>query len=122
MLDRPPITPNDFFSNDAARATGFTDQFWFDAYTQWNEAIRNDLDVSFASIDAPRTLRMPFREGYADVLVRIQPEAHEHYAIRFTAFPADDETPPRQVSRWYIDKENRPVLGEAVLLDANFHW
>ena len=122
MLDRAPISPSDFFSNAAARAAGFTDRFWFDAYTQWLEALNSDPDPTFALIDAPRTLRVPFRQGHADVLVRTQPEGHEFFSIRFTAFPADDQPAPRQIDRWYQDTESRPVLGEAVLLDSNFRW
>ena len=122
MLDRPPIAPSDFFSNAAAQAAGFTDEFWFDAFNQWTEALHNDAESFFIAIDSPRTFRMPFRDGYADVLVRNQPDGREYYAIRFTAFPADDEPTPRQIDRWYMYDESRPVLGEAILADVNFPW
>ncbi len=122
MLERPPISPSDFFSNAAAREIGLTDQFWFDAYAEWHVALNNDTAVSFDTIFDPRTFRIPFRGGNADVLVRVQPEGHEHYAIRLTAFPADASPTPQQIPRWYWDTESRAVLGEAVLLDANFPW
>ena len=123
MLERPPISSGDFFSNAAAREIGFTDQFWFDVYAQWLEAIRNDPTMDMEVVlFGPRTFRMPFRDGAVDVLVRGQPDGREYYAIRFTAFPAADAVQPPQIERWYQDTETRAVLGEAVLLDVNFPW
>ena len=122
MLERPPISPSDFFSNAAARAAGFTDQFWFEAYHQWLEALRNDPSLPFAAFEDPYTLRLTYQHGDVDVLLRIQPEGHEHYAIRLTAFPAEDTPTPRPIDRWYQYGETREVLGEAALLDANFPW
>ena len=122
MIERPPLSPSDFFCNAAAREAGLTEQFWFDAHTRWHEALHNDPKISFDSIDTPRTIRMPFRDGHVDVLVRNQPDGGEYFAVRFTAFPADEEPTPRQISRWYMDEESRSVMGEGVLLDANFNW
>ena len=122
MVERPPISPGDFFSNAAARETGLTDQFWFEAYTRWQDAIRSD-PAPFVAMEEPCTIRLSYRHGDADVLVRMQPEGREFYSLRFTAFPAEEDTSaPRQIPRWYRDTESRDVLGEAVLLDANFPW
>lgn len=122
MVERPAITPDSFFSNDLARTNGFTNEFWAAAYDQWRQAIANEGDTGFDNINAPRTLRMPFHEGYADVLIRYQPDMNEYSSIRFTAFPSDDQPTPRQIDAWYWDTESRQVIGEAVLLDANFSW
>ncbi len=122
MVEREPIKADDFFSNAAGRETGFTDQFWFAAYTEWLKAIQSDPDATFDTIHDPRTFRLPYGDSYADVLVRTQPDGREYFSMRFTAFPAEDAPIARQVSRWYFYDESRTPLGEAVLLDANFRW
>ncbi|MYC33356.1 MAG: hypothetical protein F4X64_09285 [Chloroflexi bacterium] len=121
MAERKPISPDDFFSNAAAREAGFTDQFWFAAYNGWLDAI-NSSPSPFIALEEPHTVRLPYRHGNADVLVRTEPDGREYYSIRFTAFPAENAPTPRQISRWYFDDESRTALGEAALLDANFRW
>ena len=122
MLERTPFTPNDIFSNAAARAAGFTDQFWFDAYQSWLEEIRNDPKGGFDAYEREHTLRMTYEHGDVDILVRIQPEGREHPSLRFTAFSAEDTPRPRPINRWYQYDETRAVLGEAALLDVNHRW
>ena len=122
MVELPPITPSDFFSDAAAREAGFTDQFWYRAYILYLDELARDPSRSFAKYDIERTLRIPFQRGYVDVLVRAQPEPREERVLRFTAFPAGDEPGIRRVSRVYRYEETRPVLGEAALLDAGWRW
>lgn len=122
MVQRPPITPNHFFSNPAAREAGFTEQFWYQAYQLFLDEANRDPSPSLDKFFIARTIRAPFRQHFVDVLVRMQPEPGEYSSLRFTAFPAGEEREVRQVSRWYSSDETRPVLGEGVLLDANFPW
>ena len=122
MAPRPPITPNDFFSNPAARESGFTEQFWYQAYQLFLDEENRDPNPSLDKFFIARTIRAPFKQHFVDVLVRMQPEPGEYSSLRFTAFPAGEEPEVRQVIRWYSSDETRPVLGEGVLLDANFPW
>ena len=47
MVQRPPITPDHFFSNPAAREAGFTEQFWYQAYQLFlDEANRDPSPVA----------------------------------------------------------------------------
>ena len=69
---------------------------------------------------------LPGRDTF-DVLVRVEPEAREHGALRFTVFPASDEPDPRQIDRLYFygDRERKkmpPILGEGALLDYLNRW
>ena len=122
MTQATTLSPSDIFTNSTARAAELTDEFWFDAYHRWQDAVQNSPESFFRALDDPHTFRMPFPNGHADVLVRTQPEGREYYSIRMTAFPADDRNPPTQVERWHQDTETRPTLGEAVILDANLRW
>ncbi len=124
MDNQSGITPKDFFSNAAAWEAGFTEQFWYQAYQLYLDATDRDPDPSFDKFDQPRTVRMPFKEGYVDVIARVQPEPREYRIVRFTAFPAAGEigSEVHQIDRWYFDDENRPVLGEGAMLDENFRW
>ena len=122
MVERKPISLDDIFSNDAARVAGFTDEFWFDAYNRWLEAIRNDPQGGFVAYESEHTFRMSYRHGDVDVLVRIEPEGREHPSLRFTAFPAENTPSPRPINRWYQYDETRATLGEAALLDVNNRW
>ena len=125
MVQQQSITPNDFFSNPAARDAGFTEQFWYQAYQLYlDEAARDPdpaLDIKYTR---PRSIRMPFREGHVDVIVRAQPEPREYVIMRFTAFPADGEdgSDADQSGWWYVHNEQRPALGEGALLDENVWW
>ena len=125
MNYRQTITPNDFFSNAAARNAGFTEQFWYQACQLYLvEADRDPdpaLDVKYTR---PRSIRMPFREGHVDVIVRAQPESRDYVIMRFTAFPADGEDGPDagQSAWWYPHDEKRSPLGEGALLDENARW
>lgn len=125
MVDQQQITSKDFFSNAAARDAGFTEQFWYQAYQLYlDEAARDPdpaLDIKYTR---PRSIRMPFREGHVDVIVRAQPESREYVIMRFTAFPADSEDGPDagQSGWWYIHNEQRSPLGEGALLDENGRW
>ena len=126
MVRPPPITPEHFFQDAAAERAGFSRQFWLDAHNLYGDAVEQDPSQSLSKWDVPRTVRLPFGEGHVDVLVRTQPDGREFVAVRFTAFPAGEEPEPRQVGRWYWqgddDKETRPILGEAALLDAMHRW
>ena len=125
MNHRQTITSQDFFSNAAAWNAGFTERFWYQAY-QWymDEASRDPepaLDIRYTR---PRSIRMPFREGYVDVIVRAQPDSREYVIMRFTAFPtgSEDGADADQSAWWYVENEKRPVLGEGALLDENARW
>ncbi len=122
MFENPPITSDDFFSNAAAREAGFSDQFWYHAYTLYMEEVERDSSPSFDKYFIERTVRVPFGQGYIDVLVRSQPEPREEVIMRLTAFPSGDEREVPQLSRVYMREEKRPVLGEASLLDAGWRW
>ena len=123
MYNRPDITPQDFFSNPAAREAGFTEDFWHQVYRLFLYEADRDPDRSLEKYDVPRTIRMPFKQGYVDVIARVQPEPREYRIVRFTAFPADEEGGPEaQDERWYSEGESRPALGEGALLDDNGPW
>ena len=125
MVQQQPITPNHFFSNAAARDAGFAEQFWYQAYQLYmDEAARDPeraLDIKYTR---PRSIRMPFREGHVDVIVRAQPDSREYVIMRLTAFPADGEdgSDADQSGWWYVHNEQRPPLGEGALLDENGRW
>ena len=122
------ITPADFFCNSSAIEAGFTGGFWFQAYQAYQDAVTRDPSRSLEKFDYERTVRLPFRGGYVDVLIRVHPEPREYRVFRFTAFPASDGPEPRQIKRWYWsgygdeEKEDRPVLGEGALLDESDRW
>ena len=124
MDSHPGITPRDFFSNAAAREAGFTEDFWYQAYQLYLDEAGRDPGLSLEKFDRPRTVRMPFKQGYVDVIARVQPEPREYRIVRFTAFPTEGEggSEVHQVSRWYRLEESRPVLGEGALLDENARW
>ena len=122
MTERLPITAADFFINSAAREAGLTGEFWFRAYTLYMEEVNSVAGMSFDVFEMARTVRVPFGRGHADVLARSQPEPREARVLRFTAFAAGDEDEVRQVDRLYWLDDDRPVLGEALLPDANIRW
>lgn len=123
MANQTAITPKDFFSDPAARETGFTEQFWHRAYTLFLEAANRDPSPSLEKFDLPRTVRMPFKQGHVDVMIRVHPESREFRTVRFTVFPAGNEPEVAQVDRWYFyDGESRPVLGEGALLNEGRRW
>ncbi len=124
MDSQTGITPNDFFSNAAAREAGFTEHFWYQAYLLYLDDADRDPDPSMDKFDSPRTVRMAWGQGQVDVIVRVQPEPREYRIVRFTAFPADGEggAEVRLIRRWYYRDEDRPVLGEGALLDENARW
>ena len=100
--------------------------FWLEVYQLYLDALEQDPLPHLRKLGFPRTVRVPFRQGHVDVPVRTQPEGGEHCALRFTVFAASDEPEPGQINRWcwYGEdaKENRPVLGEGVLLDEVDRW
>ncbi len=125
MVHRQTTTSQDFFSNAAARNAGFTEQFWYQAYQLYQHEAAQDPDPAWdIKLTRPRSIRMPFREGYVDVVVRAQPETREYVIMRFTAFPADGEDGPDadQSGSWYVHNEKRPALGEGTLFDVNARW
>ena len=122
MTERLPITAADFFSNSASREAGLSDEFWFRAYNLYIEQVNSVAGMSFDAFEMAWTVRVPFDRGYADVLVRSQPEPREARILRLTAFAAGDEADVRQVDRLYWLDEDRPVLGEALLPDDNIRW
>ena len=122
MITRPERSPISIFSNAAAREYGFTDQFWYEVYELYSKARADDPCKSFDMFDIERTIRRPFGGQRVDVLVRSHPDAREFQQLRFTAFPADTDGGAREIPRWYLDSGDRPVLGEAVLLDYSYSW
>ena len=126
MAQETRRTVADFFWNTAAHEAGFSGQFWLDTYNRYLDAVQRDPSPSFAKWEVARTVRVPFESGHVDVLVRIEPEAREHGALRFTVFPAGDGRDPRQMDRWYFygdeEKETPPILGEGALLDYMRRW
>ena len=127
MVEQTSITAADFFWNAAAQDAGFSGEFWVEAYQRYLDAVEQDPSRSLEERwHTPRTVRVPFRQGHVEVLIRTQPDGREYCALRFTAFPAGDGPEPRQLGRWYWHQgdgqETRPVLGEAVLPDAVNRW
>ena len=125
MVHRQTLTSQDFFSNAAARDAGFTEQFWFQTYRIYLDEAARDPDPALdTKYTRPRSIRMPFKGGLVDVIVRAQPDSREYVIMRFTAFPADGEDGPDAglSGWWYVYNEKRPALGEGALLDENGRW
>ena len=126
MAQQTGIRPDDFFWNAAAQEAGFSGQFWLDAYNLYLDAVERDPSPSFDIWEVERTLRVPFRDGQVDVLVRAQPEGREYAVLRFTVFPAGDGAEPQHIDRWYWHGEGEEgipvVLGEGALLDYVNRW
>ena len=116
------IATDSIFSNGAAREYGFTDEFWFEVYELYPKALADDPNRSFDAFDMERTMRRQFGDRLIDVLVRTHPDAREYQQLRFTAFLAYPDEDVPEIPRWYMDSEERTVLGEAVLLDSPHHW
>ena len=122
MTATPEKSPGSIFSNSAAREYGFTDEFWYEVYELHMKALADDSFDSFDVFDIERTIRRPLGDQQIDVLVRSHPDAREFQQLRFTAFPAANDVSDRQIPRWYWHLEDRPVLGEAVLVDYSNRW
>ena len=122
MTTSPEKSPSSIFSNSVARECGFTDEFWYEVYGLYAKALADDPCDSFDAFDIERTIRRKFNGRQVDVLVRSHPDAREFQQLRFTAFAADVDGGTREIPRWYQDGDDRPVLGEAVLLDYSYHW
>ena len=122
MAESQSKTPDSFLSNAAARDHGFTDEFWHEVYTRYQEAVDNDRDISFDRFEKARTIRMPFQKSSVDVLIRFQPRPYEYWVMRLTAFPVADGEEFQEVPRWYWYDGPREVLGEAALLNASNRW
>ena len=116
------ITPGSIFSNAAAREHGFTDDFWMEVCQLYEKALAEDPSRSLSVLDKERTIRASFRGQQVDVLVRNHPDAREYQQLRFTAFPADPNGDAPDIPRWYMDRADRRVLGEAVLPDYPLDW
>lgn len=98
MTTTPVKSPSSIFSNAAARAYGFTDEFWFEVYELYRKALADDPCNSFDAFDNERTFRCSFGDGEVDVLVRSHPDAREFQQLRFTAFGAGENG--QQIPRW----------------------
>ena len=124
MPESESETRHDFFINDGAREAGLTQRFWHQAYIRFlQEAESNTSIPVFHRYDIARTVRVPFGQGRFDVLVRCQPDPREYRIYRLTAFAADRERQPLEVSGAYDQlMEGRAVLVEAVLLDSGRRW
>ena len=122
MTATPEKSPGSIFSNAAAREYGFTDEFWYEVYELHMKALADDPYDSFDVFDIERTIRRSLGDQQIDVLVRSHPDAREFQQLRFTAFPAANDVSDRQISRWYWHDDDRPVLGEAVLVDYSNRW
>ena len=120
MTESHSKTPSSFLSNAAARAHGFTDEFWLDVYNRYHEEVANDPDVSFDRFERARTIRVPFQYGSVDVLIRFQPRPYEYWVMRFTAFPVAKGDEFREIPRWYRNDGSHEVLGEASSLQRHF--
>ena len=101
MADSQSKTPDAFLSNAAARDHGFTDEFWSEVYTRYQEAVDNDPDIAFDRFERARTIRIPFQEGSVDVLVRFQPRPYEYWVMGLTAFPLADGDEYQEIPRWH---------------------
>ena len=122
MTTNPAIESNSIFSNTTAREYGFTDEFWVEVCGLYEKALAADPRRSLAVLDRERTIRRSFRGQPVDVLVRNHPDAREYQQLRFTAFLTDPNEDAPEIPRWYMDSDDRIVLGEAVLLDCPYHW
>ena len=122
LTTTPDIPSGLIFSNAAAREYGFTDEFWVEVCELYEKALANDPRKSFDVLDKERTIRRSFRGQPVDVLVRNHPDAREFKQLRFTAFLADANEDSPEIPRWYMDSDDRTVLGEAVLLDYAYDW
>ena len=88
MVEQTDITAADFFWNAAAQDAGFSGALWVEAYQRYLDAVEQDPSRSLEERwHTPRTVRVPFRQGHVEVLVRTQPDGREYCALRFTAFP-----------------------------------
>ena len=122
MTTSPEIPSNSFFSNAAAREYGFTDEFWVEVCELYDKALAEDPSKSLAVLEIARTIRREFGGQPVDVLVRSHPDAREFQQLRFTAFLGDANEDAPEIPRWYMDSDDRTVLGEAVLLDSPYRW
>ena len=114
----------DFFISDSAREAGLTQRFWHQAYLMFiKEAERNQSVPAFEIYDIARIVRVPFGQGYLNVLVRCQPDPREHRIYRLTAFAAGGERQPLDVNTAFQQlREGRAILGEAALMDRGRRW
>lgn len=125
MDEQTGMTAENFFWNAAAQESGFSAQFWLDAYNRYLGDVELDPSPMFEAWEVERTVRVPFGSGQVDVLVRIQPDGREYAVLRFTVFPAAEGPEPRRFDRWYwygSGEETPPALGEAALLDYAHRW
>jgi hypothetical protein len=122
LTTTPEKSLNSMFSNAAAREYGFTDEFWYEVYDLYEKALADDSCDSFDIFDIERTIRRSLGDQQIDVLVRSHPDAREFQQLRFTAFPAGEDEGDRQIPRWYWHDDDRPVLGEALLVDYAYRW
>lgn len=122
MTTGPERSPRAIFSNAAARKYGFTDEFWWDVYELYAKALADDPCQSLDVFDIERTIRRQLGGQPVDVLVRSHPDAREFQQLRFTAFAAEADEGVGEIPRWYWRSDDRPVLGEAVLVDYTNRW
>ena len=122
LTTTPDIPSGSIFSNTAAREYGFTDEFWVEVCGLYEKALAADPRKSLAVLDLERTVRRSFRGQPVDVLVRNHPDAREFQQLRFTAFLADDNENAPEIPRWYMDRVDRRVPGEAVVPDYAYDW
>ena len=89
----------DFFISDSAREAGLTQRFWHQAYLMFIKLAEVNTSVpAFDIYDIARIVRVPFGQGYLNVLVRCQPDPREHRIYRLTAFAADSGHQPLDVN------------------------
>ena len=127
MFQQAPISAASFFSNAAAQEAGLSGQFWLDAYNRYVDAMEQDTAPFFERWEMERTVRVPFKQDYFDVLIRSLPEGREFCPLRFTAFPASGEPQPPNINRWYWYDDSKYedpslTLPEATLLDYTNRW
>ncbi len=119
-----PESNHDFFISDGAREAGLTQRFWHQAYLMFIKAAEEDTSMpAFVIYDIARIVRVPFGQGYLNVLVRCQPDPREHRIYRLTAFAAGAERQPLDAKTAYQQlREGRAMLGEAALMDRGRRW
>ncbi len=113
------FTSDDIFTNSTARDAGFDEAFWLQAFDGFQEAINRQPGGFLNNFDSPYTVRVPFRQGEVDVIVRVNDRPADTVILRFTAFQTESSQDDRLDERYERTRPRRP---EAALLDYNSPW
>ena len=116
----------DFFTNNAARELGFTDEFWQESYDKYRHEMEEGMKVNPRwgdEMEKERTVRVSFQGSDYDVLVRTPPEdSREFPTVRLSAFTVEPGSEVIPMSRIYWYDTDRKPVGEAALLDDFNKW